>query len=143
MQIDRFAARQASPHAVPEPGCNGLTIGDSKRVRLPHVEVEDAAEHGIYLAGGSGTAFSEDIRFGKVVTRRSGQCGFKCKANESPSLNVAIDELHVFDAAYRSRPGRNEDALRVENCRGFHLGRLKAACDQSGAAAMRGSISTA
>ena len=37
---------------LPHPGYNGLTIADSARVHLPRVEVEDAAEHAVYLAGG-------------------------------------------------------------------------------------------
>ena len=95
-------------------------------MHLPRIEVEDAAEHAVYLAGGGGPeAHSSDIRFGTVLTRRSGQCGFKCKAPVSPSVDVSIDTLTVIDAAWRSRPDRNEDGLRVENARRFHVGTLR------------------
>lgn len=124
IHIGRFGARIASPHALPKPGYNGLTIANSRRLDLPRVVVEDAAEHAIYLAGGGGVKYSEEIRFGEVIARRSGQCGFKCKAPKTASRGVSIDRLKVTDAAFRSRPGRNEDALRVENCHDFHVGRL-------------------
>jgi hypothetical protein len=123
--VGAFRARRASPHARPEPGHNGLTIEDCERLRLPRVEIEDAAEHAVYLAGGGGEGFSADIGFGRVLTRRSGQCGFKCKAPVSPSRDVAIEQLTVIDAAYGSKPGRNEDGLRVENARGFRVGTLR------------------
>jgi hypothetical protein len=41
------------------------------------------------------------------------------------SVDVSIDSLSVADAAFRSKPGSNEDGLRVENCNGFRVGRLE------------------
>ena len=54
VHVGRLGARGASPFAVPDPGFNGLTISDSRRVDLPRVEIEDAAEHAVYIAGGGG-----------------------------------------------------------------------------------------
>jgi hypothetical protein len=126
VHVGRLQARGRSPHAAPEPGNNGLSIADCERLAFPEVVIEDAAEHAIYLAGGGGRERrSGDIRFGQVVTRRAGQCGFKCKAPESGSRNISIERLEVVDSAYRSRPGRNEDALRVENARDFRVGWLE------------------
>ena len=123
--VGSFSARGRSPNAVPDPGYNGLSIQDSVRVQCPDVLVEDAAEHAIYVSGGHDAAFTRDIRFGRVVTRRSGQCGFKCKAVNLRSVDVSIDSLSVADAAFRSKPGSNEDGLRVENCNGFRVGLLE------------------
>ena len=123
--VGSFSARGRSPNAVPDPGYNGLSIQDSVRVQCPDVLVEDAAEHAIYVSGGHDAAFTQDIRFGRVVTRRSGQCGFKCKAVNLRSVDVSIDSLSVADAAFRSKPGSNEDGLRVENCNGFRVGLLE------------------
>ena len=99
VHVGRLHTYTASPYATPSPGYNGLTISDSTRLDLPSIEIEDAAEHAIYLAGGGGDAHSQDIRFGKVITRRSGQCGFKCKAKKMLSRNISIDRLVVIDAA--------------------------------------------
>lgn len=129
VHVGRLRARGRSPHARPEPGFNGLLIADSRGLSLPDVVVEDAAEHSVYLAGGGGAEHSEDIRFGQVVSRRAGQCGFKCKSPKMASRRVSIDRLEVINSAYRSRPGTNEDALRVENCHGFRIGELEARAD--------------
>jgi hypothetical protein len=122
--VGALVAHVASPHAVPHPGFNGLSVSNSHRIELPYVEIEDAAEHAVYVAGGGDAHFSSDLRFGQILTKRSGQCGFKCKAPVSPSVAVSIESLTVIDASWGSRPGPNEDGLRVENCQGFHVGNL-------------------
>ena len=122
--IGRFHAHTASPHAVLRPGENGLTVSDSRRLRFPEIVVEDAAEHAIYLAGG-GKLHSSDIRFGRVVSRRAGACGFKCKSPKNPSVGVSIDRLEVADSAARALPDSKVAALRVENCRDFQVGSLE------------------
>ena len=43
----------------------------------------------------------------------------------TPSVDVSLDRLEVVDAAFGSRPGRNEDALRVENTEDFRVGWLE------------------
>jgi hypothetical protein len=137
--IGQLTARTTSPNAIRgKPGENGLTISDSRRLAFPEVVIEDAAEHAVYLAGGSGERFSEDVRFGRVVSRRAAQCGFKCKAPQTASRGVSIDRLEVTDSAFRSRPGRNEDALRVENAHGFRIGWLEARCVESRASCYAG-----
>ena len=103
--IGRFHAHTASPNAVLKAGENGLTISDSHRLRLPDVTVEDAAEHAIYLAGGNGKRHSSDIRFGQVVSRGAGGCGFKCKSPKNATLDVSIDQLEVAELGYPRRGG--------------------------------------
>jgi hypothetical protein len=117
----RITSSKAGKHL----GYSCITIEDSHRVIFPQVEVEDAAEHAVYIGGGSGKEFSQDIRFGNVVSRRSNGCGFKCKASSTANVEISVDSLTITDAGFGDeRPGPGEDALRVENCHGFHVGTL-------------------
>jgi hypothetical protein len=123
--IGSIGTRVRSLKAGKHLGYSCLTIEDSHRVVIPQIEVEDAAEHSVYIGGGSGKNYSRDIRFGRIVSRRSIGCGLKCKASRTANVKISVDSLTVTDAGFGvDRPGPGEDALRVENCRDFHIGRL-------------------
>lgn len=125
--IGRFRAAASSPNAVlGKPGENGLIIYDCRRIELPEVDISDAGEHSIYVAGGAAERFNSDIHFGQVTSRRAGLSGFKCKSPVTPARDISIDRLDVYDSAYAAQNGKNEDALRVENCTGFRLRELTA-----------------
>ena len=131
--IGALTARVTSPHERRHLGYSCLTIEDSARVRLPLIDIADAAEHAVYIGGGAGKNYSEDIRFGRVISRRSVGCGFKCKASKTHSRGISIEELTVFDAGFvraddpeeGDRPGSSEDGLRVENAHDVRVGALE------------------
>ena len=127
VKLDHILARSASPNAQQQVGFSAITISDSHGLQFRNVHIEDAAVHGVYIGGGGeGDRGSRDIRFGKVKTLRSGKCGFKCKAPVTPTNGVSIEHLEVIDAAFGTKPGRNEDALRLENATNVYIGRLDA-----------------
>ena len=51
---------------APTQGYSALTIADSLRLTFPRIEIDDAAVHGVYLAGGGGAEGSRHVRFGHV-----------------------------------------------------------------------------
>lgn len=125
--VGALRTRVISPKAGTHLGYSCLTIADSQNVTFPLLEIEDAAAHAVYVAGGGGREFSQGIHFGSIISRRSRGCGFKCKASLTASQRVSIDHLMVFDAGFgREHPGSGDDALRVENCAGFRVGVLDA-----------------
>lgn len=120
--IGRATCKTKSALAGPDPGNNLLTIGSSDDGQVDLVVAEDTAEHGIYVAGRC-----RRVKFGHVTTRRTGQCGFKCRSGfgADNSEDVSIDHLRVEDAAYGSIAGSNEDGLRVEYATRFSVGHLE------------------
>jgi hypothetical protein len=114
-----------SPNSLQSAGRNALNIGDCTNVSLPFVDIADSTEHGIYIAGGT-TGHSENITFGTVTTRRTGQCGVKIKSNDVAQLHTGIKfaSLNIIDCAYASSPGTNEDALRIQLADDIQIGSL-------------------
>jgi len=121
VHVDAVHMSERSPNATPTPGNNGLGLGDCEDVTIPSVFVGEAAEHGIYIAGGT-SGCSRRISLGEVLVSHPGQCGLKIKANENAHENISIGNLTVVQAAWGSSPGTNEDVLRVERVRGFRCG---------------------
>lgn len=120
--VGRAVCRNKSALAGPDPGNNLLTIGTSDDGQVDLVVAEDTAEHGIYVANRC-----RRITFDRVITRRTGQCGFKCRSGfGSPnSESITINSLRVEDAAYGSSAGTNEDGLRVEYATNFTVGHIE------------------
>jgi len=105
------------------PGEDGLLVEDCAECSFNVLRIADQGEHGIYIGGGSALN-SRNLNFNSVETIRTGQCGFKIKANVIPHQNITINSLSVFDAAWQSTPGPNEDGLRVENVTGLNVGNI-------------------
>ena len=103
-----------TPLAATEPGHNAILIDRVDGLTVSDMVLRDAGEHGVRV-GGSGD--SSNLNFDNIEVIAPGQCGLKINpADGSLVRAVQINGLTVVDAAATSRPGSNEDGLRLEKC---------------------------
>jgi hypothetical protein len=136
-EVGSLFAHTKSPNATTSAGHNGLRMGQCRDMRFGPTIIEDSGEHGIYVAGGYGsesTWGSENYVFSTVVTRRTGQCGFKCDNSGTevgPGAEVGergvlhgltIASLSCFDCSWQNAAGDNEEYLRLNNVVSVNIG---------------------
>lgn len=117
--LDGMHAKGLSPNSRHDPGHNGLLMGSVRRATLRGVHVEDAGEHGVRIGGpdvvDSKAIESEDIVIDSPVVHRSGQCGLKVHPGHGHTVErLTVIAPMLVDSASRSRPGTNEDGLRLQ-----------------------------
>lgn len=124
LQINSVRTSTMSANAGQNPGHNGILVEECEEIRFPSVHINDSGEHGIRIGGTqSGTYLQKRISFGNVVTRRTGQCGFKAFTGSTNLITyLSIASLHVYDCAYANTPGTNEDGLYLVNCQHVNVG---------------------
>jgi hypothetical protein len=92
-------------------------MGSVRNAHIRGVRVEDAGEHGIRI-GGPDAFESEDIVIEAPVVYRSGQCGLKIHPGPEHTVErLTVVAPMLVDSASRSKPGTNEDGLRLQDVR--------------------------
>jgi hypothetical protein len=117
-----------SPNGTQNPGHNSVLLEECEEIRFPNVYAYDAGEHGIRIGGTQGGLYLQKrLSFGNVITRRTGQCGFKAYTGAGDVNKItylSIHSLHVYDCAYANTPGTNEDGLYLIGCQHVNVGQL-------------------
>lgn len=129
-----------SPNALTEPGHNGLLIEECESINISYIKIYDAGEHAIRIGGVRDRVYNQKhFTFGEIITKRSGQCGFKAFTADGVRIqHVYIDSLTVVDCAYQNTPGTNEDGLYLIGVEYFFLGNFKCLRELNGVSAYRG-----
>ena len=121
LTINGYVCTGLSPNAKHEPGNNGILMSSVQNAVVKGVIIEDAGEHGIRI-GGPDEFQSEAITFVAPIIRRSGQCGFKVHPGSGNTMTgLTLVAPMIIDSASRSKPGTNEDGIRLEEVRSSHV----------------------
>lgn len=128
------------------PGANSIVVNGVEDFSCGDVTAVETGEHGIRVVSKSATAGAvgnygrvmySTARFGDIVVKQPGGCGFKCASadngDEPGGLTaipyVSIKSLLVEDAGYSlyasapGSPGTNHFGLSLQNVRSFYCGR--------------------
>ncbi|MGK7906354.1 MAG: hypothetical protein AB4040_03885 [Synechococcus sp.] len=115
--VNALTCTGLSPNSEHKPGHNGILLSSVKNAIFNGVIIEDSGEHGIRI-GGPDTFQSEHISFVGPIIRKSGQCGFKAHPGTGNTVTgLSLISPMIVDSASRSKPGTNEDGIRLEEVR--------------------------
>lgn len=129
-----------SPNATQSPGHNSLLIEECESLTFNSLNLSDAGEHAVRIGGiRDGLYLQKYLTFGNVITRRSGQCGFKSYTGDTNRISyIHVDNLTVIDCAYQNVPGENEDGLYLVGVDFAYIGNYRCVKELNGVSAYRG-----
>ena len=116
--------------AAKTPGHNGILVAACKDWEIGDAYAADSGEHGFRI-GDAGIYTNETERFsiGRLVTRKTGGCGFKSAPYPSVVRDGSIGELITIDSGLGTAAD-NSEPFRVTNTDNLYIGSICALANQ-------------